>query len=474
VTETARFDADLATGPWDNPLVSRTQIAQDVVLRCRVGRLDTCLTDQISEDDLTRMATRPPADPQKALLFDWPRDQSVRAYRFQWNDARIVQSARAELLPDPPKSPLSKGWSRFLSDSTTVDVAALGRFYWLDYPSRPRDAAHTVALWSPNLSNPTPLETLDFNVFFTPSTYKYVARHPFGLVPNTKPADQQYMSLGGKYLLDEYFFVHQLLARRNRSILVAPICNQGDWGPFQSGEGIYRLLREAALFLHRQCRTSLTGVKPPTSNGLAGPNLRHSGLLSKSTAFGSVPSVGRVVIGGFSAGIDPVKKILAPARYGWSVNRTAQYWGAPPSNLGSAEEAWQRAWTELWDLDGNHPGPGAWSNYLKRLGEWYAEQPDRRVRLYHSSGLRDATTDNHVFYKQLLSGERNPLSRTMPASAGMGAASILQGARWTVVRLDDAYIDGGPATETPPFSDAHHTTPKIGFSHATGLTQVGK
>ncbi len=55
---------------------------------------------------------------------------------------------------------------------------------------------------------------------------------------------------------------HELAARQNPAVIVLPICAHGDWGPFASGSGILRLLREVAVFSHRECRTSSLGSPP--------------------------------------------------------------------------------------------------------------------------------------------------------------------------------------------------------------------
>jgi hypothetical protein len=94
----------------------------------------------------------------------------------------------------------------------------LGRFFWLMHPGRPNEPQYVVAVWSPNINHDGPLELLDMVVFFSPHTAGYGARYPFGLfgmLPDPKAADQQYMTLGAKYLLQEYGFAYNLIGRRS-------------------------------------------------------------------------------------------------------------------------------------------------------------------------------------------------------------------------------------------------------------------
>jgi hypothetical protein len=475
VPERVSFNGSLRDADWNNALVRRDNISGDTTtLTVTLGRLDTCPTVELPEPRIEAISKAPPYDPDATLIFRPPRfSNGAKAYRFQWNDIRTVHVARPALLPDPPYAELPKGWARFLSDPIEVDLAALGRFFWLQYPLRPSSPKWVVAIWSPNLSASAPLEALDFVVFFSPHTQSYVAKYPYGLVPDTKPPDQQYMTLGKKYLVDEYCFVPQLLARRNQSVMVMPICNRGEWGPFASGEGLMRLLREVSLFLHRQCRTSQLGVMKPTDDpdSLAGLNQRTIVRPLISGSFGVVPKVGRVALGGFSTGIAVVKQVLST----WPVSLAQKFWGVNSTSGGPSSQAlWEATLRELWDLDGYHPHTGGWPAYLDQIASWYSADQGRRLRLYHSSGRvpPDPSVDAHKLYKLLRAEVR--LDKAIPSTPGVGAARILQGDRWTVVRMDDTYVDHGPPAESPPFDDAHHTTPRIGFSHAAGVTTIGK
>jgi hypothetical protein len=129
------------------------------------------------------------------------------------------------------------------------------------------------------------VQSLDYVVFCSPTTANEeytAATYPYGLVFKENPF-QKYLELAKKYMLDEFFFAYEMVAQRNRAVSVMPIGNAGDLGPCLSGEGVLRLLREIGLFLHRQCRTSRLGVRPPTDSPieLAGPNMRRAACRSQ-------------------------------------------------------------------------------------------------------------------------------------------------------------------------------------------------
>lgn len=470
VTERVGTAGDLRTEAWGNALASRTVAGDDVTFTVTLGRLDTCPTAELSDDQVKQVMKQKGRDPHTALLWRPPKYPSIRAYTGQWNDQLDCYVAEEELLAATPIDPAARGWAQFLHRLVKNPVAALGRFYWLTYPSPQTDQMHTVAVFSPNFAKPTPVSTLDFAVFYSPKTLDYAATYPYGLVNDASPL-QEYFNLGKKYLLDEFYFVAQLLARRSRAVTVMPIVKGDDWGPVNTGEGLLRLLREVAAFLHRQCRTSVQGVRPPTDNPdeLCGPNLRTFQRAVWSTDFGPVPPVGAVAVSGFSTGIEPVKNVMK----NFAVAQGTVMWGVPSVGGTDAQRIWNLAFRELWDLDGFHPGTGGWPAYLTLLRTWFNFDSTRVLRSYHSAGRvpPDPTTDPDPVWKDLRgAGLTLDRQQTPPGRS----ARILQNARWTSVRMSDSYVDYGPPDDRPVFLDAHHTTPRIGFSHAAGITGIGK
>jgi hypothetical protein len=413
------------------------------------------------------------ADAHAALLFHPPRFKQLRAYNGHWNDDREIRLARAPLLPAPKNANQPPGWQRFLSDAARADVAALGRFFYLTWAARPADPQYLVAVWSPNLANEVPLPELDFIVFFSPTTAKYVPAYPYGLDKGTG-IKQPYLDLGVKYLVNEYFYVHPLIARRNRAILVMPLCRRGDWGPPGTGEGLLRLLREVALFLHREGRTSRLGNAQIDSRPdlLCGASVRDQRIPIRDPHRADVPAPGAVAIGGFSSGIAPVKAVMSR----WDVGLPSTLWGVRPTpERQGPRDSWKRAFRELWDLDGFHPGTGGWPSFLTALSDWYSADNRRRVFLYHCQDTvpLDPKTDQHPFWRAL-QREGTTVDTVIPSTPGRGWATELAGQRWAILRLANNYISGGPRAETPPLSDdAHHNVPKVAFSHAAAVTTVG-
>jgi hypothetical protein len=474
--ENCVFVGDLRTSAWNNALVSRDLNGSDVVLTVRVGRMDTAPTTTRSAGDLAALMKTKPRDPGAVLLFKPPRFPGAFAYSLHWNDQREVRVPRPELLPAASVAPGTKGWKRFQSDPVIADLAAFGRFYWLEYAARPSNPRFVVAVWSPNLPFEMPPRSLDYVVFYSPTTANEeyaAATYPYGLVYTAAPF-QKYLDLARKYLLDEFFFAYEMVAQRSRAVLVMPIGNAGDVGPWGSGEGLLRLLREVGLFLHRQCRTSRLGLRSPIASPveLAGPNLRTTTTPIVATSFGAVPAVGKVAVAGFSTGLGPIKQIMPDA--GWPVALGSGLWGVPASSGDDPMRAWRRSWRELWDLDGFHPATGGWPNYLNLLHRWAREDESRVVRSYHTSSRvpPDPLHDPHEVWK-FLRGARLDVERTLPPVAGIGRAQQLQNDRWTSVTMDDAYLHGS-SDELPPFIDPHHTTPRVGFPHALRLTALGR
>ncbi|GIH93244.1 hypothetical protein ACFFMN_00275 [Planobispora siamensis] len=499
VAERCAFTGLPGRASWDNALVTPTVSGQEVLLAVRLGRMDTAPTVNLPAEQVAALMRTPARDPGGVLLTGVPRFPGVFGYARHWNDIRAVQVPRAQLLPPKPVAPGTRGWKRLQSDTAHADLAAFGRFYWLEYAPRPSRPRYAVAVWSPNLSDETPPPTLDYVVFYSPTTeneeYRGVA-YPYGLVSQAAPF-QKYMELAKKYLLDEFFFAYEMVAQHNRAVLVMPIADYGDLGPFSSGEGLLRALREIGLFLHRQCRTSRLGLRPPRSAHpmeLAGPNLRSNTAAVVSEGFGAAPAVGRVAVAGFSTGITAVKTLMCER--GWDISTVELWstarglctpvakrrnvtldstlWGVPAGGGVIPSGAWRESWQELWDLDGFHPSAGGWSPYLDLLQRWLGENGSRVLRSYHTSSRvpPNPLTDPHSVWKHL-TGPKLDVRITLPPVAGIGAAQQLQNDRWTSVTAQDAYLGGG-SDEEPVFIDPHHTTPRVGFPHALSLSKVGR
>ena len=488
VTEDVAFQPDVLTGKYNNALISRTVSGSDASLRLQLGRCAVVPTVMLSDSDIENLAKKTPesaADPKAALLFHPPAHSSLNAYRFHWWDECDVRLALKTLLPTSTPSAADKGWDRFQTETVkSLQPADHGRFFWLTYPQQPADKQFVVAVWSPNFpsTQTKPVEALDMWVFFSPTTQTYQGNYPFGLVPGPKGgvAAQPYMNLGAKYLLIEYGFIYEMAAKDNPAVLVMPICKHGDWGPFASAEGVYRLLREVAVFLQRECRTSFLGRSQKgyvAVDGLAGGSLRAPGAPGIQAAdFGQTPAVGSVGVGFFSSGCAPAKQVMATNPGGGVTGGlSSELWGTPGGGGKDPKSSWSASWTEVWDMDGFHPNTGGWNNYLTLLNQWYGQSSFRKFRLCHSSGRapRDPKTDPHPIWAPLLK-EGLIVDQTVPSSGTFGEAHELQGKRWSAVRFDNSYIEGGAQGVYPELygKDAHHATCVVAFSHGRALTSL--
>jgi hypothetical protein len=553
VTEDVTFEPDYANGSWDNSLVTRQVTKTGVNLQFQLGRGGTAPTVLIEESDVPNYF-KGNANPGAAIIASCPTFPGTFSYRNQYNinhslgtnkngettgGIRVAAPSRVLLFPPPLglPGPNAYGWDRFQNEPRAVNVATAGRFFWFLYPQQPDPAPgsrqYAVAIWSPRMPDGqnTAVTSLDMIVLYSPTTAGKPtfeqARYPFGLVAGENPSDspyQPYMKLGNRYILDEeFFFALQLAANNNQAVLVMPICAAGDWGSFQYGEGVLRLLREVAVFLHRECRTSNLGDKVNGSNPyrFAGGSTRSPSFSIRGKDFGAVPIVGKVAVAFFSNGYTPVSNFLKGS---WSLPAmgtpsnppvfTSQYWGTPNLPPTDSARVWSTAWRELWDMDGYHPegwqaptSPTA-PCYLDNLKAWFGSKDGGRIiRLCDSSGrigsvsnVDPSTCQHPLFYLFRKEGYTvGPLRVPQPAGKGsfvFGDARELQGERWSVVAFDDRYVLDADQSVLPmlspdlsvlqqraskdkkPVNDlidfqAHHSTARIAFSYATSLTSVG-
>jgi hypothetical protein len=472
VSESVRFAPSGSAGEGNNALVRRVSSAgADMSLHVTLARLAVVPTMFVPDADIPKR--RP--NPGSALLFQPPRWPGDYAYRNQWDQDTPVRLPHEQLLPGAPPPAASRGWKNFASDdSGPVVIADAGRFFFANYSPRPSDRQYTIALWSPTLLAPNVVPQLDMIMFFSPHTGSYVGSYPYGLVPGGSGVlDQPYFTLGGKYLLDVYFFAYEAAARGNVAVIVMPLCNHGDWGPFASAEGCARLLREVAAFLHRECRTSRLAATSSAIDRhyrLAGASMRDSRAPVTAPDFGDVPPVGKVAISFFSSGAAPAKAVLS--RWGVPGGWTGGYWGMG-LNTG-AQAQWETSVREIWDMDGYHPNTGGWASYLALLRRWYGHDSSRGVHLCHSSGRAplDPQADSHQFWRDLMR-DGISLQVTIPKKSSPGWARELHTPRSTVIAFENSYIEGGDVHTHPVLGDAHHATCALAFAHNLALTNVG-
>ena len=480
VTEEIRFQGSISTGKWDNALLQRQDSSGSPLLTVRMGRLIPAPTGLVDETAILAMG-RKPDDPHKIFLYRTP-DRHGLAYRWQWLQAKPVELAEEVLLPREPPPQDATAWERFNTNPADppADIETGGRFFWLLYPSALSNLQFAAAVWSPDIPDSQPLRKLDMIVFYSPHTAEYSETYPFGLSKGS--SNQHYMDLAAKYLL-ERGFIYFLVARKLKAVLIMPICNKGDWGPFSTGEGVFRLCREVALFLHRECRTSALAqlnVDRTTYDGwYYGSSLRNpsASLKPQSADFGIPPSPGRVVTSCFSTGAKPFKTIMQT----WPLSKFAQqYWGCPrASGLPDPHDAFNAAWQEIWDMDGFHPDTGGWPTYLDLLKTWMKANNNRSFRLCHSYGRvpPNPKTDKNPLWTTLMNESKPNVDLTLKSSPKFGGGREIHAQRWSAVAFDDAYVANTIAK--PPGlpylgPSGHDNTPVVAFSHNTKLSLIGK
>jgi hypothetical protein len=511
VKESVTFNGALHIASWNNSLVSRMLTPYRTELIIRLGRLIAAPTERKTDAEVKAMA-KVQQNAEKVIISP----NGLSGYRNILRDLSIWR-VESDLLPSAPPPPTKVGWEKFSGVEVipAVEAGRKGRFILLlnnddpmAQPSNQRTFA--VAVWSPNIDQDTPLASMDMIVFFSPTTYGLFpgVKYPFGMGylpprpdhPGPRKAAQCYLAVASSYLLDFYCFVYMLAARGRQAVVVMPLDNNGDRGPYDTGEGLFRLCREVSLFLHRECRTSSKGYLALTSDLIhCGGTLRGletGGIFADN--FGLPPKPGRVAVSGFSNAVGGWMKtirrskktvkvlqkgvlIQLMSRWGLSATYEQRFWGCPHNSLGSPsdrepEDLWQEAWRELWDMDGSQPG--GWRNYLARVNLWaFPNEPttpptgERMVFMCHSLlsiNDNDPRTDKNQFWAKM--------KKETPSSVenynGWPVTREVKGRRWAVAYINKIYYDIGVGV--PELGDdSHHATAKVAWNWFTALSNVG-
>jgi hypothetical protein len=512
IKETINFQGAVDSTEWDNPLLWRTSVNDRIELTVHLGRLEVVRTTQLTQPEIDAAgAIR--GDLRGCLLGDLPATPG-HVYHAQRLPAAKAEFVDSPLLPEPGPAPGAIGWDAFNSHNADppVDPSVKGRFFYLLH----RGAAggrvenrkrYCVAVWSPDISQVNTVSAVDMIVFFSPSTlikgfestpYPFGAFQAKANVPGTQP----YMDLATRYMLSQFAFIYQLLAQRKNgkdrnAVIVMPLSPSGSWGPYASGEGIFRLCREVAVFLHREGRTGNSrALRGPDQSPnrvrdeewFSGGSLRNQNFGIFGSNAGLPPKPGRIVLSGFSAGISVVKTIMT--RWSLPVPPKAReppffeqrHWGClkdPGEGSEQPEATWRRAWRELWDLDGQHSADsGSWENYMDKLNGWVfpkdAVDPRMIRLLHHFRSTQDPNLyppnpepSRHALWKKLID-EGIPQRHS--------SLREVQGGRWTVIALKSGYFvcKGGVIPfGTTAFRDAHHAAGQVAFTHFLALSPVG-
>jgi hypothetical protein len=407
---------------------------------------------------------------------------------------RTLQDAPGGGPPATLTNAANDGWDRFSTADETVTLAAGGGYLWLEYGSvtgkRLKEPRFLVAVWAPAITGPIPPEGLDYIVYFSPSTatpdfprsdYPYRAGYPYAVFPrDTKK--QPYIDIAYRHLILNHAYAFASTASKKPAILVMPIfpavpdgpaAARQMWQPFNSQEGVHRLLLEIAQFLHgfgyaaNSAFTRWQGASAPEGGLPAMP---------VPPAFSSVlqtrPKIRNVTLAGFSSGISGLFPVVGTAALQDHSHYPAEFFAADA-------KAFEDIWREIWDLDFdlNEKTTGIRRATLeKALIAWLHAGRDRRLRMHHS----EITTGNAR--PSMLFPALAKLTKTVTAPPAAHAAWAEEwrdpSGRWSLAFYSTAYLRAKtrPVDLQPvfpkvdePVKSVHPFTAAIGFGHAAKL-----
>ncbi|WP_130336169.1 hypothetical protein [Micromonospora kangleipakensis] len=388
------------------------------------------------------------------------------------------------------------GWDRFSTADSTITLASNGGYLWLEYGSvtgkRPKEPRFLIAVWAPAITSPVPQEGLDCIVYFSPSTatadfprsaYPYRVNYPYTVFPkDTKK--QPYIDIAYRHLIFNHGYALALTASKKPALIVMPIfpavpdgkeSSRQMWQPFNSQEGLHRLLLEITQFLH--------GFGYAHNSGFSrwqGASAPEGGLpaLPIPPAFSSTnqprPKIRNVTLAGFSSGISGLFPVISTA----AIQDSSKY---PAAFFAADAKLFNDIWRELWDLDFElkEMATGIRRAALeKALLTWLGAGRERRLRMHHSGHTTGDVRPATLF------PEIAKLAKTVtaPAAAGDSWAEEWRdlSGRWSLAFYSVAYLlakdrprDLQPVipklTDLEARKAVHPFTAAIGFGHAAQL-----
>jgi hypothetical protein len=403
-------------------------------------------------------------------------------YRGVWlNDESMFR------LADPVfGNPDAKEWNRLNHENVLVPLSRHGQFVFLEfgYPppngnGRPR---LLIAAWAPLKQLTPPINVI---VFFSPNTgggypadsYPFTSAYPYRLrilkdyaskpCSQSAPIDtiiQPYTGLGIQYLIDGYKIVYQLIAAGRSPIVIMPIQPSSNWGPIGLKEGLGRLVAEVVRFLFAQGLSStLPRVVSQLRFSADGVSLFPPQTTLTDDAVPDNAQI-RVSVSAFSAGVGPVFTLIS------GISTKSEIDGQFPVNLfASPASLLDKAWRELWDVDGGILQFGPWSAMVKSFLDWQkAGRGQRTIRSYHTEDTFTGKDPNGLVEPSLL--------KRMPGKAGFLEEGQTKDGNSTWVLFSNSYLsantkDPDHQKTMPEFGtmDPHHFVPTIAFGHAASF-----
>jgi hypothetical protein len=309
------------------------------------------------------------------------------------------------------------GWDRLRH--TTPTLFPSGDWFWAE---RVGDALpKLVGIWVPTWMTLASKQPINYFLYFPPPPHPDKGAvsswgdYPYGRAPDGK---FRYLLLGYRYLLDERRTGYHIQRTAKKVIGVVPIGKENEpFVSFATPSGVYRLLREVNLFLHKRKRRALLDFWVPQP-------------------------VGKVGLAGFSE------------------SGTFLHTAILPTHDPMGKEFYDKKLTEVYCLD-----PGQEYGLSAAVHDWFrGGDNERRFRVY--SHWYDMFGDGCILYSDCK-------GHASPVAYGAGKASEVHrpDGRCSIVRFNDQFFDGidlGP--EEKAGHDIHHFMPRYCLGHAFQLS----
>jgi hypothetical protein len=408
--------------------------------------------------------------------------------------------------PGPPSTMLGDAnlndWGRFSTASPWKEqLRGKGGFLFLEYggPGNwgAREPRFLLAVWVPDLATSHSTNGLDCVLFYTPSTatalypesaYPYRNNYPYiaTLAKDEANKDiliQPYIQLAMRYMFTNFALAPALHASARPALLVLPIFPHSPdktpkdmWQPFNSQEGVHRMLLEIVHFLH----AFGYGASGADFRGWQGASAPADGLIATPapsvllTQDSKAPEIRSLSIAAFSSGVSGLLPVLTNKGLVDTAKYKKELWS------GSAKE-FNDKWREIWclDLTLDPKRTGFRTGRIdKDLAAWQASGNDRRIRIYHSG----FTLTSRVALEYPTFDKRQ--SSTVTSVTSNAAASLTASDRRdadgksSLIFCSTSYLRAvtAPTGSTPSFPQVsegpirvHPFMAEIAFGHAASL-----
>jgi hypothetical protein len=462
---------------WNNPVCSVTTSG---VTTIRLSRVQSAPTFTISNSELIR---RDPFNPQAVFTWTDNAGNPTRRYLALHNTDELIVPIGHPLLPDEP----GEGWGRLKhGEPVRRDPSQTGNFVWLEWGLGEGKPRLLVAVWVPRFTGPTPTQ-LDFVVFFSPNTrrevgypadtFPWLDPYPYKAVKGEKTKDvpnplltQPYPSLGQRFLFREKWLIYQLLAARCQTVVIFPIQPSADWGPFGQAAGIARLIGEVSHLLHRTALIS-GGQTSRDEDRILSPRKTPG----RTAMHLPPPQARRVVLSGFSGGVEPIVNMLGTSYGQKLVDRRP---GLDHALFGADVAPFLKSWMEVWDHDApNNKKAGFVRDALEKAAPIWMKQNNQRMLRCYQSQYTD-TPNDWVKTTPLAKFTPGPVKPPVDA-VGHKAAERHADNRCSLVYFDNGYLKHTTsATEIAPVfwkaKDDHQAVPMVTFGHAASLSGLAR